>query len=165
MAVAGPDGFAVVVVRDDGQWQVSLLPDAVADDLESLLAALERQPSVLTPFVLVDVADEFFVALRLRPDGTPRALLSDVTAVADDDLAEDVLDLLDLDTPGDTPDGTDEVWPVGDLAMFADLGMPEQELAAVTADLDLYADEMLLAVARRLGFAEQYTEALRRLGE
>lgn len=150
------DGFALMVLRDEGVWQVSLLPEALVDDLDGLVAALRQQPPAFQPIVLVDVDDEFFVALRLQPDATPRALLSDITAAADFDLAEDVLDLLDEDAPDDS----DEVWPAGDLAIFADLGLPEQELAAVVEDLDLYADEMLLAVARRLGFADQYTAAL-----
>lgn len=150
------DGFALMVMRDEGLWQVTLLPEALMDDLDGLVAALRQQPPAFQPIVLVDVDDEFFVALRLQRDATPRALLSDITAAADFDLAEDVLDLLDEDAPDDS----DEVWPAGDLAIFADLGLPEQELAAVVEDLDLYADEMLLAVARRLGFADQYTAAL-----
>lgn len=151
------DGFALMVLHEDGRWQVSVLPQVLVDDLDGLVGALRQQPAALRPLVLVDVDDEFFVALRLRSDASPRALLSDVTAAADFDLAEDVLDLLDQEGPEDP----DEVWPVGDLGIFADLGMPEEELGVIVEDLDLYADEMLLAVARRLGFAEEYAAAVR----
>ncbi len=48
------------------------------------------------------------------------------------------------------------VVPVGDLALFSDLGLDEDELEAVLSDLDAYADEMLSSLARRLGFAEAY---------
>jgi len=154
---AAADGFALMVLRDDGRWQVSVLPQVLLEDLDGLVGALRQQPPALLPLVLVDVDDEFFVALRLRPDATPRVLLSDVTAASDFDLAEDVLDLLDEEGPEDP----DEVWPAGDLAIFEDLGLPEAELGAIVEDLDLYADEMLLAVARRLGFAEEYAAALR----
>ncbi|MCW2611330.1 MAG: hypothetical protein QOC93_3112 [Actinomycetota bacterium] len=148
---ADADGFALMILRVEDQWQVSPLPEAVAEDLDGLVGALQRQSRHQTPIVLVDVEDEFFVAVRLDGDGEPRALLSDVTAAADYDLAADVLDLLGEDTPDDLED----IWPAGDLDLFADLGLPELELGAILDDLDLYADEMLLAIARRLGFADQ----------
>jgi putative tRNA adenosine deaminase-associated protein len=148
---ADADGFALMILRVEDQWQVSPLPEAVAEDLDGLVGALQRQSRHQTPIVLVDVEDVFFVAVRLDGDGEPRALLSDVTAAADYDLAADVLDLLGEDTPDDLED----IWPAGDLDLFADLGLPELELGAILDDLDLYADEMLLAIARRLGFADQ----------
>jgi putative tRNA adenosine deaminase-associated protein len=106
--------------------------------------------------VLVDVDDEFFVAMRLDREGETRALLSDVTAAADYDLAADVLDLLGEEVPEDL----EEVWPAGELDLFADLGLPELELCVILDDLDLYADEMLLVIARRLGFADQLAAAV-----
>ncbi|HEV7825591.1 MAG TPA: tRNA adenosine deaminase-associated protein [Mycobacteriales bacterium] len=147
-AVAG--GFALMVLRVDGQWQLSPLPEALLDDLDGLLDALRQQSPHEIPIGLVDVEDEFFVALRPGRDGEDRVLLSDVTAAADYDLAADVLDMLGEDTPEDLED----VSPAGDLDLFADLGLPEFELAAILDDLDLYADEMLQAIAGRLGFAE-----------
>ena len=45
---------------------------------------------------------------------------------------------------------------MGDLSIFADLGLDEMELGAVLSNLDAYADEMLLAIARRAGFGEAY---------
>jgi putative tRNA adenosine deaminase-associated protein len=144
-------GFALIVLRVDGEWQLSPLPEALMDDLDGLTDALGQQSPYQVPIALVDVEDEFFVALRLDREGQPRALLSDVTAAADYDLAADVLDLLDEDAPEDLED----VWPAGELDIFADLGLPELELGAILEDLDLYADEMLLAIARRLGFGDQ----------
>ena len=43
---------------------------------------------------------------------------------------------------------------------FAIVRVDEVEMGAVLADLDAYADEMLGAVAGRLGFAEVYDRAL-----
>ncbi len=61
-------------------------------------------------------------------------------------------------TPGERPgdDDLEDVWPAGDLSIFADLGLDEMELGALLSDLDAYADETLLLLARRLGFAEAY---------
>jgi putative tRNA adenosine deaminase-associated protein len=143
-------GFALMVLRVDGEWQVSPLPQALLEDVDGLVEALRQQARDQTPVALVDVEDEFFVALRLDRDGEPRALLSDVTAAADYDLAADVLDLLGEDTPDDLED----IWPAGELDLFTDLGLPEMELGAILDDLDMYPDEMLLAIARRLGFAD-----------
>jgi putative tRNA adenosine deaminase-associated protein len=149
-------GFALVVLRVDGEWQVSPLPEALVDDLDGLIDALRHQPPAQVPLVLVDVDDEFFVAMRLDREGETRALLSDVTAAADYDLAADVLDLLGEEVPEDL----EEVWPAGELDLFADLGLPELELCVILDDLDLYADEMLLVIARRLGFADQLAAAV-----
>jgi putative tRNA adenosine deaminase-associated protein len=152
---AEADGFALMVLRVDGEWQVSPLPEALVEDLDGLIDALRHQAPDQQPVVLADVEDEFFVALRLDRAGETRALLSDVTAAADYDLAADVLDLLGEEPP----ENLEEVWPAGDLELFTDLGLPELELGAILDDLDLYADEMLLAIARRLGFAEALTAA------
>jgi putative tRNA adenosine deaminase-associated protein len=151
------DSLAVVVYREDGVWQSSVLPERVADDLDGLIDLLRQQPAENGTIGLVNVADEFFVAVRVRADDV-RMLLSDVTAAVAWDLARQVVERLGIEPPGD--DDLEDVWPAGDLSIFADLGVDEMELGAVLADLDAYADEMLGAVAGRLGFAEVYDRAL-----
>jgi putative tRNA adenosine deaminase-associated protein len=147
------DDFAVVVTREGGVWEATLLPEKFIADLDSLFAALRQQISEGGVIGLVNVADEFFVAVRvLGPD--TRVLLSDVTAAVAWDLAAQVLEFLGEEPPGD--DELDEVWPVGDLSIFADLGLDEMELGAVLSNLDAYADEMLLTIARRAGFGDAY---------
>jgi putative tRNA adenosine deaminase-associated protein len=145
------DKWAVVVFRQEGGWQVGELPPAVAEDLEDVIAAVRGQ--VTGAFALVDVADEFFVVVR-NVGGHLRFLLSDVTASVAWDLAAQVMEQLDLELPRD--DELDEVWPVGDLSVFDDLGLDEMELGAILSDVDAYADEMLSTLARRLGFADAY---------
>ena len=49
--------------------------------------------------------------------------------------------------------------PAGDLTLLADLGMSGAEFAILSEDVDLYPDEVLSAVAGRLGFGDQF-EAL-----
>lgn len=151
------DSVAVVVYREDGAWQSGLLPERVGDDLDGLVAVLRQQPGEVGAIGLVNVADEFFVAVRVRGEEV-RLLLSDVTAAVAWDLARQVVGQLGLQTPDD--DELADVWPAGDLSMFTDLGLDEMELGGVLADLDAYADEMLLNVAGRLGFADVYDKAL-----
>lgn len=154
------DAYAAVLVREDGRWEAVPLPTALTEDLEGLLKAVRERPGDGGSFALVDVAHEFFVVVRVVM-GRERLLLSDVTAAVAWDLAGQVVERLDLDVPGD--DDLEEVWPAGDLAVFDDLGMDEMELGTVLSDLDAYADEMLSAIASRLGFGpawERVVDAL-----
>jgi putative tRNA adenosine deaminase-associated protein len=151
------DSLAVVVYREDGLWQSGVLPEKVSDDLDGLVAVLRQQPAENGAIGLVNVADEFFVAVRVRGEDV-RLLLSDVTASVAWDLARQVVRELGVETPGE--EDLEDVWPAGDLSIFTDLGLDEMEMGAVLADLDAYADEMLLAIAGRLGFAEVYDRAI-----
>ena len=147
------EAYAVIAFREQGLWQVGSLPDAVTADLDAIVAAVRQQPGENGAVALVDVADEFFVVVRVQ-QGRVRLLLSDVTASAEWDLATQVVDRLGVDIPRD--DALEEVVPVGDLGIFDDLGVDAMELAALLSDVDAYADEMLSALARRLGFASAY---------
>jgi putative tRNA adenosine deaminase-associated protein len=146
---AGRD-FAVVCYREEGRWELGLLPERASSSLESLIAVLRQQPGEVT-VGLVDVADDFFIAARLSGDDV-RLLLSDVTAADEWALARDVLEWLGIPEP--TDDDLDDVVPVGDLGLFSDLGLPEIELGLMLSDIDAYADEMLFSIARRLGFGD-----------
>lgn len=149
--MAGSEAYAVLVLHDAMGWQVGALPDALSEDLDALVAAVRQQPG--EKFALVDVADEFFVAVRVQA-GRTRLLLSDVTAAVAWDLAAQVLERLELEPP--RGDELDDVLPAGDLGVFSDFGLDESELGAILSDVDAYADEMLSALARRLGFADAY---------
>ena len=146
------EAYAVIAYREQGPWQVEVLPEAVTADLDALLAAVRQQPGENGAIALVDVADEFFVIARVS-QGHVRLLLSDVTAALDWDLAAQVLEHLDVEPP---EEDDQEVEPVGDLGIFEDLGLDAREMAAFLSDVDSYADEMLSSLARRLGFAETY---------
>jgi putative tRNA adenosine deaminase-associated protein len=151
------DSLAVVVYREEGLWQSGVLPETVSDDLDGLVGVLRQQPAENGALGLVNVADEFFVAVRVRGEEV-RLLLSDVTAAVAWDLARQVVRELGLEAPAE--DELEDVWPAGDLSILTDLGLDEMELGAVLADLDAYADEMLLAIAGRLGFSEVYDRAV-----
>jgi putative tRNA adenosine deaminase-associated protein len=157
MIAEAEDSVAVVVYREGGAWQSGVLPERTTIDLDNLIAVVRQQPAENGAIALVNVADEFFVALRAQ-GGEVRIMLSDATAAVAWDLAKQVVDHLGLEAPVD--DAATEIWPAGDIAIFADLGLDEMELGALVGDLDAYADEMLLSVADRLGFAEVYDRAL-----
>jgi len=76
------------------------------------------------------------------------------TCAASWELAAQVVEHLDIDLPGEGD--LDDVWPVGALGVFDDLGLDEMEMGAILSDLDAYADEMLSALAGRLGFSEPF---------
>lgn len=149
--------FAVVVYREDDCWEAEILPVALTRDLAGLVHALRQQPSMGGTIGMAAVGDDFFVVIRVLGDNV-MVFLSDVTASVDWPLAGQVLDYLDIPIPED--EELDQVLPVGDMSIFADLGLDEMELGAISGDLDLYPDEMLLSVAERLGFGPPFERAL-----
>jgi putative tRNA adenosine deaminase-associated protein len=142
--------FAVVVYREDDVWEAEVLPPSLTENLDELILALRQQPSIGGTIGLAAVADDFFVALRILA-GNILVFLSDVTASVDWPLARQVLSYLDIPVPDD--EDLDQVLPVGDMSIFADLGVDEMDLGAVSGDLELYPDEALVRLARRMGFA------------
>ena len=143
--------FAVVVFREEGQWQVGSLPHKAATELPALLHAVRQQPSEGPTFAICSYGDDFF--LVIRPDGDDvRLMISDATAAGDWPVARQALDLVDEPQPEDD----EAAAPAGDLDIFADLGIDSMELVAVCSDLEAYPDEMLGQVAARIGFGPQF---------
>ncbi len=157
-----PDGFGVAVVREEGKWRCAAMsPKALAtlSEAETELRELRSSGAV---FGLLDIDDEFFVILRPAPSGT-RLLLSDATAALDYDIAAEVLDSLDSEMdPEDLEDA--DPFEEGDLGLLADIGLPEAVLGVILDETDLYADEQLGRIAREMGFAEQLSAIIDRLG-
>jgi putative tRNA adenosine deaminase-associated protein len=148
---------AVIVYREDEAWDTEVLPAALTGDLHGLIHALRQQPSIGGTIGLVAVGDDFFVLLRLL-GGQVSVFLSDLTAAVDWPLARQVLEYLDIPVPGD--DDLDQVLPAGDMSIFADLGVDEMDLGALSGDLDLFPDEALASIARRIGFGPALDRAL-----
>lgn len=149
-------GFAVAVVRENSQWRCAKLDPEALDDLDTALTMLRDIRSQGAVFGLFDVDDEFFVIVRPVPGGA-RLLLSDAVAALEYDIAADVLDMLRVDVPED--DEADP-WPEGDLALLADIGLPEPELSLIVDEIDLYPDEQLDMIATRCGFKAEFAEAV-----
>ncbi|GAC67701.1 hypothetical protein GS4_09_00150 [Gordonia soli NBRC 108243] len=159
------DGFAVAVVREEAAWKVTALKASALTDLADAERQLRDLRAAGAVFGLLDVDDEFFIVLRPAPGGA-RLLVSDATAAIDYDVAADVLDALDIDVPDIDSDDLDDVdpWEEGDLAVLADLGLPDAVMSVIVGDTDLYADEQLGMIAARLGFADELAKVLDSLG-
>jgi putative tRNA adenosine deaminase-associated protein len=143
--------FAVVVFREEGQWQVGSLPHKAATELPALLHAVRQQPSEGPTLAICSYGDDFFLVIRPEGDDV-RLMISDATAAGDWPVAREALDLVDEPQPEDD----EAAAPAGDLDIFADLGIDSMELVAVCSDLEAYPDEMLGQVAARIGFGPQF---------
>ena len=159
MSSVGEADFAVIVYREEDQWEADALPAALTADLDGLVAALRQQPSMGGTIGFAGVGDDFWLAVRIVGEDVS-LFLSDLTAAVDYPLARQVLEALDIPVPSD--DELDQVLPAGDLSIFADLGLEEMELGAVAADLDLYPEDAVAGIAERLRFGEAVEQALDR---
>jgi putative tRNA adenosine deaminase-associated protein len=157
MTDVGETDFAVIVYREEDRWEADALPVEVTADLDGLVHALRMQPSIGGTIGFAGVGDDFFVAVRVLGEEVS-LFLSDLTAAVEYPLARQVLDALDIPVPAD--DELDQVLPAGDLSIFADLGLEEMELGALSADLDLYPEDAVAAIAERLRFGDAVERAL-----
>ena len=158
MSDMGETDFAVIVYREEDQWEADALPAALTADLDGLVHALRQQPSIGGTIGFAGVGDDFWLAVRIIGEDVS-LFLSDLTAAVDWPLARQVMAYLDLDVPEDDED-LDQVLPAGDLSIFADLGLDEMDLGMIAGNLDLFPDEALALIARKLGFGQAYERAL-----
>src|ERR1700724_3022902 len=157
-----PEGFAVAVVRENGNWRCAPMRSKALTSLGVAETELRELRSAGAVFGLLDVDDEFFIIVRPAPSGT-RLFLSDATAALDYDIAAEVLDNLDADIdPEDLEDA--DPFEEGDLGLLSDVGLPEAVLSVILDETDLYADEQLGRIAREMGFADELSSVLDRLG-
>lgn len=147
--------FALLAYREENVWRIEEIDDDRLGDLDALTEELRRWPGDFGTIALLSIDEDFFIVARVA--GTDeRWLLSDATAALEWDLAEEVLEELDLPLPQDEEDQV----PAGDLAIFADLGMPAMDLSALLDDYDLYPEEILSRIAEKLGFGALYDDAV-----
>jgi putative tRNA adenosine deaminase-associated protein len=154
--------FAVRVSRAGDRWAVELLAADAADELPVLERAL-GEPGAggwPGPFVVVVDSRLYFVVLRHGPGGMVRALISDAT-MQEWVLAAEVVERygIGVDTDG-AFDDDESGWPGGDLDVFADDGLPAEQLRPIVTADDLWADEMVARIAARLGFADELLAAV-----
>jgi putative tRNA adenosine deaminase-associated protein len=147
--------FALAAFREEGVWTVQELAHDVLEDVDKLSHALRRFPGDGGAVGLVAVDEDFFLIVRVAGPST-RVLLSDITAADEWELASSAVDFLGLPMPEDE----DEELPAGDLGLLADLGIHAMDMAVLLDDVDLYPDEMLSDIARRLGFGELFDDAV-----
>ena len=162
--------FAVRVSRPGLRWKVELLAADAGDELPVLERAL-GEPGAdgwPPPFVVVVDSRLYFVVLRHGPGGMVRALISDAT-MQEWVLGAEVVErygigggiAVDGDGAFDDDDDDETGRPGGDLDVFADDGLPADELRPIVTADDLWADEMVTRIAARLGFAGELAAAVR----
>jgi len=145
--------FALAAYREEGVWQLQELAHDVLSDVDTLTHALRRFPGDGGALGMIGIDEDFFLVVRVA-GATTRVLLSDITAADEWELAASAVDHLGLPPPEDE----DAQVPAGDLDLLGDLGMPAMDMGVLLDDFDLYPDEMLSDVARRLGFGAMFDE-------
>ena len=151
----GEVDFALAAFLEDGDWQVQEIASPAFDSIEALSHALRQVSGEDGAVGMVAVDEDFFVLVRVTGTRT-RVLLSDVTAADQWELAQSAIDFLGLPPPEDE----DVEVPAGDLDLLGDLGLHAIDLGALLDDVELYPDEMLSDIARRLGFGELFDDAV-----
>lgn len=152
---SGEVDFALAAFREDGVWQVQDIASPAFDSIDALSHALRQVSGEDGAVGMVAVDEDFFVLVRVAGART-RVLLSDVTAADEWELAQSAIDFLGLPPPEDD----DVEVPAGDLDLLGDLGLHAIDMGALLDDVELYPDEMLSDIARRLGFGKLFDDAV-----
>ncbi|GAB3195847.1 tRNA adenosine deaminase-associated protein [Nocardioides hungaricus] len=146
--------FALAAFREEGAWTVEELAHDLLEDVDTVAHALRRLPGDGGAVAMIAVDEDFFVLVRVTGADT-RVLLSDITAADEWELASSAVEFLGLPQPEDEDDQV----PAGDLDLLGDLGVHAMDMGVLLDDVDLYPDEMLSDIARRLGFGELFDAA------
>ena len=149
--------FALAVYREEGVWTAQELAHDVLADLDTLAHALRRFPGDGGALGVVGIDEDFFLIVRVAGAST-RILLSDITAADEWELAGSAVDHLGLPRPEDEDE--DEQDPAGDLAILADMGMSAMDMGILLDDVELYPDEMVSEIARKLGFGQLFDDTI-----
>lgn len=150
--------FALLAWRDDGLWRLTQLPDEATSDIGLILDALRAQQVDGGAIAMISIDDQFFIIIR-QIGAKMQMVLSDVMSALDYEIAAEVLELSDIEFPAE--DDADE--PAGDLNIFADLGLDAMELQIICDDDEIYPDEQLEVIARRIGFGDEFNELVENL--
>ncbi|MGD7732631.1 tRNA adenosine deaminase-associated protein [Propionibacteriaceae bacterium G57] len=148
--------LVVAAYREDGEPIVQSLNHELANDLDELINQLRRLPGDTGAIGAVSIAGDFFVLVRVRGHNVG-VLLSDSVAAQDWPIARDVADFLGVDPPEDDDDSE----ALGDLDIFADLGISEMDMESLADETDeVDADEAVAELFDRLKFGVQFKRAL-----
>jgi putative tRNA adenosine deaminase-associated protein len=144
--------FAVVAYRDQGDWSVAELPGRALDDVDTIARELRRYPGETGALAMISVDEDFVLVVRAQGEQT-RVLLSDASAATDWALARSAVIHVGVHVDVD-----DEQAPAGDLGIVADMGFSAADMGALLDDYDLYPEEVLSEIARRIGFGDKFDE-------
>ena len=149
--------FAAGLTRSAAGWrgeEVELDEVEDLDGVADLLRDLTEDDDDVA-LLLVEENDEYLAIVRIQGDGDPRVFLSDVRAVEQSGIAAAIYD----DTPAAVDDedgesGKPTAEPVGDPALLADLGTPEDDLLELCAEEGLLPADVLTTICERAGCAD-----------
>ena len=144
------EDIGVIAWHEDGRWSVAELE---TDDLTEIIDRLKGQHTNGGAVALLSVNEDFFIVARALGTNL-QMMISDVTYALEDDLAADLVDVLDLPFPEED----DESQPGGDIDLLVDLGVNVMEIEALASDPELFPDEAVSAIAHRRGVGEQFDE-------
>jgi putative tRNA adenosine deaminase-associated protein len=149
--------FAVAAYREEGRWIVVSLPPHAVVTAEGMVASLRQLPGEGGVFGIIGIADEFFILAHTVRDGV-RLMISDAAALLDWSLAQEAAEMIGLEwDEGDI----EEFEAAGDVSLCSDFGLDGAELIMICEDEEMYPDEQVRAIAKRLGFAHELAAALR----
>lgn len=149
--------FAVAAYLEEGRWTVVPLPARAVVTAEGFVASLRQLPGEGGVFGIVCIADEFFVLAHTVRGGV-RLVISDAIALLDWSLAREAAELIGLEW--DEAD-VEEFEAAGDVSLCADFGLDGAELVMICQDEEMFPDEQVRAIAKRLGFSNELAAALR----
>ena len=150
--------FALIAWREDGRWTASRLPDDATQDIGIALDALRVQQVDGGAIAMLAIDDSFFIVIRQVGEDM-KMMMSDALAALEYEIAAEVLELLDIDSPEE--DDADE--PAGDLNLLSDLGLDAMDLQMICDDSEKYPDEQLESIARQIGFGDKFLEIVENL--
>lgn len=149
--------FAVAAYREEGRWTVVSLPPHAVVTAEGFVASLRQLPGEGGVFGIVSIADEFFILAHTVRDGV-RMMISDAAALLDWSLAQEAAELIGLEWD---EDDIEDFEAAGDVSLCVDFGLDGAELIMICQDEELYPDDQVRAIAKRLGFAKELAATLR----
>ena len=148
--------LVVALYREDGEPMAVALELDLANDLDGLISHLRRIPGDGGALGMVSLATEVFALVRVRGKKV-QVFLSDAGTADDWPLCRDIVDYLGVDLPDDEDD--EDAYPVGDLDILVDSGLPDFELEAIASDYDEESVTLLERIATRAKFGAQFARA------
>jgi putative tRNA adenosine deaminase-associated protein len=150
--------FAAGLTRSAAGWRGEEVDLSDVEDLDAvtdLLRDLAGDDDDVV-LLLVEENDEYLAIVRVESDGDPRVFLSDVRAVDTSDIAAAIYDGAPVATDDDeeSDSGKSTAEAVGDAALLADLGTPEDDLLELCAEEGLLPADVLTTVCERAGCAD-----------
>lgn len=150
--------FAVTVCRvPSGAWFVAGL-DTDFSNIDATLAAARTACELGHVFTMSCVGEDYFVLARYTESGV-EMLLSDACMAVTCPYAASVLEKTGDCIPELGECDFADPYPVGNLALLADLGLSADTMCAIVNDNELLPSAQLLCVAAELGFASEFAQA------